>query len=184
LVAVPFPAVASSRQPDTSRLEVNSRPWYKAHENQSDLEPTMKRRSLFLATVISIFFLHVSASNAQETNALPDGVRYIGEMKDGKPNGRGMLTWPVGCKYVGEFRDGKENGHGTYTCPDGRKYVGEFKDDKPNGQETATYPDGRKYVGQFRDGKMDGSGKMTYPNGKVENGQWKADKFVGASTSS
>ena len=31
-------------------------------------------------------------------------------------------------KYVGEIRNGVPDGQGTYTSPDGHKYVGEFKD--------------------------------------------------------
>jgi hypothetical protein len=34
-------------------------------------------------------------------------------------------------KYIGEIKNGKQNGKGTYTFPDGRKYEGEFKDGKP-----------------------------------------------------
>jgi len=31
-------------------------------------------------------------------------------------------------KYVGEFKDGKPNGQGTITLPNGEKYKGGFKD--------------------------------------------------------
>ena len=34
-------------------------------------------------------------------------------------------------KYVGEYKDGLPNGQGTYTLPNGEKYIGEFKDNKP-----------------------------------------------------
>ena len=63
--------------------------------------------------------------------SLPDGSKYVGEFKDGKPNGQGTSTNPTGQKYVGERKDGKKNGKGTFTLPDGRKYVGEWKEDKP-----------------------------------------------------
>ena len=56
-------------------------------------------------------------------------------------------------KYVGEIRNGVPNGQGTETFPSGEKYVGEFKNEWPNGQGTYTFPDGRKYVGEFKDGK-------------------------------
>ena len=45
-------------------------------------------------------------------------------------------TWSDGSKYVGEFKEGLPNGRGTLTSPDGRKYVGEFKDRKKHGQGT------------------------------------------------
>ena len=47
-------------------------------------------------------------------------------------------TWSDGSKYVGEFKEGLPNGQGTLTSPDGRKYVGEFKDRKKHGQGTET----------------------------------------------
>ena len=68
--------------------------------------------------------------------------KYIGEIKNGKPNGQGTYTFPDGKKYVGKFKDGKEHGKGTYTYPDGVKYEGKFKDGKEQGQGTLTTPDG------------------------------------------
>ena len=56
--------------------------------------------------------------------------KYVGEFKDGKPNGQGTLTTPDGRKYVGEWKNGKEHGHGTFIFPDGTKYVGEWKNGK------------------------------------------------------
>jgi hypothetical protein len=72
----------------------------------------MKRRSLFVALAVSVSFssifvcrgqktnilsngdtiswIHVEASNAQQTNTLPNGATYIGEMKDGKRDTHGM----------------------------------------------------------------------------------------------
>ena len=32
--------------------------------------------------------------------------KYQGQVKDGKPNGLGSLTYPDGSKYVGEYKDG------------------------------------------------------------------------------
>ena len=39
---------------------------------------------------------------------------YEGEIKDGKPHGRGTEIYPSGAKYVGEFKGGKRHGKGTY----------------------------------------------------------------------
>src|SRR5262245_42312357 len=35
------------------------------------------------------------------------GNRYEGEYRDGKPNGRGVLTYASGDRYEGEFRNGE-----------------------------------------------------------------------------
>ena len=54
--------------------------------------------------------------------------KYVGEIKNGKPNGQGILTFPNGNKYEGEWKDGKRHGQGKYTTSSGRKYIGEWKD--------------------------------------------------------
>ena len=57
---------------------------------------------------------------------------YKGDVKNGVPNGFGILILTDGGKYVGEWKDGKSHGQGTYTYGkgewEGDKYVGEFKD--------------------------------------------------------
>ena len=40
-------------------------------------------------------------------------IKYIKvKIRMGKPNGLGVLTRPDGEKYIGEWKDGKEHGHG------------------------------------------------------------------------
>ena len=50
---------------------------------------------------------------------------YVGEVKDGERHGRGTLTLPDGEKYEGEFKDGKP-WTVTFTDVDGSKT--EWKD--------------------------------------------------------
>ena len=83
---------------------------------------------------------------------LPDGRKYLGELKDGYRHGQGSFTWFNGDKYVGEFKNGLLNGKGTYTNPDGSKYVGEFKDGNPwNGTE---YDKDGKITKKYVNGKQ------------------------------
>jgi hypothetical protein len=49
---------------------------------------------------------------------------YVGEVRDGKPNGQGTFVWGPssefsGDTYKGEWRKGKKNGQGVYTSSDG-----------------------------------------------------------------
>ena len=53
---------------------------------------------------------------------------YVGDIRNGEPNGQGTHISPNGDKYVGKFKDGEYHGQGTYTFHDGAKYVGEFKE--------------------------------------------------------
>ena len=54
--------------------------------------------------------------------------KYVGQVKNGLPNGMGILTNPFGYKYEGEWKKGKYHGQGQETLFDGRRKIGEFKD--------------------------------------------------------
>jgi hypothetical protein len=56
--------------------------------------------------------------------------KYEGEIKNGKPNGTGVLKYPL-ATYSGEVKNGMMHGQGTYTYKSGRKRVGEFRKGKP-----------------------------------------------------
>ena len=78
--------------------------------------------------------------------------KYQGHVKDGKPNGMGVLTFTDGRKYMGRWKNGMMNGKGTETSTDGRKFEGRYKDGKlMNGTETST------------------DGNILY---KIVNGEW------------
>ena len=104
---------------------------------------------------------------------------YVGEIKNGLPNGQGRYYQIAGWKYVGEWKDGKKHGQGTFTyLDDFGKYVGEYKNDKRHGQ--GTYYEGEGpfkgewYEGEFKDGTLwngtsyDKDGNIT---GKTVNGK-------------
>jgi hypothetical protein len=93
-------------------------------------------------------------------------------------NCQGTSAYPNGGTYVGEFRDGKPNGLGTLTYRHHGEYVGEFRDSWPSGRGTYTYPDGRRYIGEWRNGDFNGRGVRTYPDGRKEDGEWSGGKFI------
>lgn len=72
-----------------------------------------------------------------------DDDMYGGELRDGKPHGKGILKYyyngKADGKYVGAFKDGKREGEGTWTLFDGTTYVGEWKNDKFHGRGILTY---------------------------------------------
>ena len=95
---------------------------------------------------------------------------YEGEIRNGKPDGFGILIRFDGKKYVGEFREGLLNGQGTFTWSNGNKYVGGFKEGLLNGQGISTLFDGEKYVGEFKNGKR-WNGTMYDKEGNII-GKW------------
>ncbi len=102
--------------------------------------------------------------------------KYTGYVKNGKPNGLGVMIFPYGgWKYVGGWKDGRWNGQGTFTTSNGSKYEGEWKNGERHGQGTHTYPDGSKYEGEYKDDwelngtQYDKDGKII---SKYVNGKW------------
>ena len=112
---------------------------------------------------------------------LPNGF-YEGEFKNGKFNGKGKRLYFEKGKLVGEFKDNKAHGQGIYTYLDGAKYVGEYKLGKKHGQGTFTRPNGSEYVGYWKFGKREGHGIRTYSNGGKYEGEWKNGLFDGQGT--
>ena len=108
----------------------------------------------------------------QGTYTYPDGRKYVGEMKGGKPHGWGTVEdrGDGQYKYVGGFRDGKWHGQGTLTYANGSKYIGEYKDGEAHGEGTTIFSNGdkyigTKYVGNIRGGKaVDDGDKNTVSN--------------------
>ena len=120
--------------------------------------------------------------NGRGTYTTSDGRKYVGEWKNGKTDGQGTSTLPDGSEYVGEFKDGKMNGKGTWVGADGKKYVGDYKADKRHGQGTLTWANGKKYVGEWRDDKENGQGTYTWPDGSIYIGGWKDGNYSGQGT--
>lgn len=127
---------------------------------------------------------------------------YLGEWKNGKRTGYGILKWPSNDKYegywlngkmygqgtyhfskgdvfVGKWVDGCKEGYGVYKFSIGDQYEGNWVNDLRTGYGTYYYANGNKYVGEFLNSKFNGQGKFSYANGRVEEGEWENGKFLG-----
>jgi len=131
---------------------------------------------IFISVVITLLAGCANAGtswkedNAKNTPASANERECIsGNCEDGK----GALTFSNGNKYIGEFKNGSPNGQIIFTGPDGTKYIGEFKNGSPDGQGDLTFPNGSKYVGKFKNGLPDGPGTYTDANGNIEKGVWR-----------
>ncbi|CAM9218551.1 unnamed protein product [Ectocarpus sp. 13 AM-2016] len=119
---------------------------------------------------------HTPPGGKLSTIAYGNGIRYHGEMKQGKPNGMGTKTWPDESEYVGEFYFGKEHGEGTKRFPDGSEHSGRWRAGNRDGPGVFIDARGQKTVGNFRDdafGKADEDGIVapTKADITVESGQ-------------
>jgi len=59
-----------------------------------------------------------------ETINYIEGDKYVGELKNGKPHGMGMVIWAEGTGIVwyGEWADGKRDGYGIYIYGNGSEF--------------------------------------------------------------
>ena len=134
-----------------------------------------------------------------------NGDHYLGDMKNGLPDGNGTLNTildGMGYTYIGQFKNGKKNGKGNLSSKDnkynydggwrddkksgvgtlfdyGDKYTGDFKDDKYCGNGTLCGKNGEIYECEFKDGKPDGLGRVTLLNGDVYTGNFVKGKISG-----
>ena len=135
----------------------------------------------------------------QETHGA-NGNSYHGDVKDGKPHGRGTYNYANGNVvigywedgniiqgtvkyangniYVGSFRNGQRHGRGTFHFSTGGKYVGEWKNDMQSGRGTITMPDGVSFTGNFKDNKPDGRGFMLGVGDDKILGEYKNGEFI------
>ena len=66
-----------------------------------------------------------------------DGKYYIGDMKNGLPNGKGIKYYKDHkVRYKGEFIDGKKEGYGIQFSANGYYYIGEWKNNRRHGKGT------------------------------------------------
>ena len=105
--------------------------------------------------------------------------KYKGEIKDGKPNGVGILIEKGTNQYVyiGEWLNGMFHGKGKELLSKDTTYEGDFKKGKFDGIGNFQMWNGDYYEGEWREGRRNGRGF-----GQLEyysfNGDWKNNQFV------
>lgn len=112
-------------------------------------------------------------SDGKGTLTQISGDRYVGEFKDGLKDGQGTMSVANGNRYVGQYKNDMRSGQGTFTWKNGDHYVGEYKNNMRNGRGTFTWNDGSRYVGEYKDGNENGQGTLTWANGNRYAGEWK-----------
>ena len=93
-----------------------------------------------------------TTQNNKSTFQFKDG-EYIGNLKNGLPNGNGVVAFPNGDKYEGEFREGFYEGEGILTIKDYGKYEGQWVEGKKHGMGRFNYEDGTWSAGEWMNGK-------------------------------
>ena len=82
-------------------------------------------------------------------------------------------------RYVGQIVNGKKEGKGIYYWTDGDRYEGDFKNDKKEGKGIEYYNDGARYEGDWKNYKREGKGIYYYNNGDREMGDYYNNQRIG-----
>lgn len=80
--------------------------------------------------------------------------------------------------HVGEYRDGRINGKGVLYDHERKIYDGEFVDGKAQGRGTYYYDDGAYYQGDFFNNKFHGYGILYDSDGTITEGEWKCGELI------
>lgn len=86
-----------------------------------------------------------------ETIQYANGTRYIGELREGKPHGKGNLYYSNGSRYEGAFENGEKHGIGVHEWTNTVRYEGSWRGGKKEGEGVLVFPDGSKFIATFRD---------------------------------
>ena len=105
--------------------------------------------------------------------------KYIGEMKNGLRDGRGIMIFNFGDKYEGDWKNDKREGRGVFYFKDGSIYEGGYKNNRRDGFGVLYYKNGDRYEGGFKDGLFNGNGIFYYHNGDRKMGDYLNDKPIG-----
>ncbi|EER15397.1 hypothetical protein Pmar_PMAR018749 [Perkinsus marinus ATCC 50983] len=116
-----------------------------------------------------------------------NGDEYIGELLDGKRDGRGRYISPSHhIIYDGNWSNDVRKGWGELVCDDGGYiYDGEWKDDKREGEgRSAHKATGEKYSGHFSNNRYHGYGCLVDTKRNVYEGEFRygMKEGVGRST--
>lgn len=109
--------------------------------------------------------LATGAAAQAPTLTTPDGGRYYGSVREGKPQGRGRVEWDGGALYEGTFENGVYQGRGRFVSADGKRYEGEFANGLFDGRGRFESPAGEIYEGDFEKGEFTGYGTWSNPEG-------------------
>lgn len=97
---------------------------------------------------------------------------YEGEFYNGMIQGHGKFVFKNGQVYVGDWKNNKMEGKGVLTYPSKKEYKGSFLKGLRWGQGSLRWPDGRRYEGGWKHDKQDGEGKFEFPTGCCKFGAW------------
>ncbi len=99
---------------------------------------------------------------------------YVGNIKNGLPEGKGILTRVDGASFEGHWIAGVLQGQGVFKSSNGYVYEGQIKDGLLSGKAKLTYPVKHKFIsfseGDFLMGMEHGQHRIFFKDGRVFEG--------------
>ena len=150
--------------------------------------PQKNTNEIFIGRASDISYNNnIESNNSLNTNTeknsnilnLPIGDKYEGEIKDNKPNGKGIYYSITGEIKEGIFKDGLLNGKGKMTLNNGFFIEGDFINNELNGFGKTVNINGEIYEGEFKNGIREGKGKLILSNEDRFEGNFIKGKFEG-----
>ena len=108
-----------------------------------------------------------------------NGNRYEGYWRNGIKEGKGIFYYNNGDRYEGDFRNGEKEGKGIYYYKSGNRYEGDNRNDKKEGKGIFYWNNGDRYEGDYRNDKIEGKGIYYYSNGDREMGDYYNGEEIG-----
>ena len=108
--------------------------------------------------------------------------KYVGEIKNGKREGKGIFYFKNGDIYEGDWKNDKMDGKGIYKhkkTDETDRYEGDFRNDKRDGKGIVYFRDGNRYEGDFRNGRQEGKGVYYFKDGDRMMGDYLNGDAIG-----
>ena len=147
------------------------------NENKKNMELIRSDISKFYEK-ISKKFDELKDNNKQEIK-YANGSRYVGQVFNGKAEGKGIKYHNNGDRYEGEFKNDKYDGRGIYYYNNGDRYEGNFINGKYDGKGIFFAHEGSRYEGDYKNGLKEGKGALYIFNGDRMIGDYHNDKPIG-----
>ena len=72
--------------------------------------------------------------NSDPKNPINKRIKYIGEVVNGVPEGKGIIYWKDGERYEGKWKNVERDGKVINFWPEGDRYEGKWKKNKNDGK--------------------------------------------------
>ena len=147
----------------------------------NDIVTENKKKFELIKNDISEFYKKFEESkintNLNNKELIFEEGKYIGQVMNGLPEGKGIFYYKNGSRYEGEFKNGKKDGIGIYFYEQepfkGNRYDGGWKDNKQDGKGSYYFNDGDLFEGEWKNGGQRGKGIYYYNNGDRYEGDFK-----------